>query len=76
MATGTIFTNNRTQAVRLPAEVRFPDGVKRVEVVALGRSRLLVPADQSWDVWFDGEGVSDDFMTERNQPPPQIQDTL
>ena len=30
MADSTVFTNNRTQAVRLPAETRFPDTVKKV----------------------------------------------
>lgn len=29
MAQGTVFVNNRTQAVRLPAETRFPDDVKK-----------------------------------------------
>jgi virulence-associated protein VagC len=30
MTLGSVFTNNRTQAVRLPAEVRFPDSVSKV----------------------------------------------
>jgi virulence-associated protein VagC len=25
----------------------------------------------SWDEFFDGPGVSDDFMRDRDQPPPQ-----
>lgn len=32
MTTSTIFTNNRTQAIRLPADSRFPDSVKKVDV--------------------------------------------
>lgn len=76
MATGTIFNNNRTQAVRLPAEVRFPDNVKKVSVVAVGRSRLLVPAGESWDTWFDGEGASADFMSDRDQPPEQQRESF
>lgn len=71
MATSTVFTNNRTQAVRLPAELRFPDSVKKVEVRAKGAERIIVPADQSWDSFFLGENsVSEDFMTER---PAQVQ---
>jgi antitoxin VapB len=27
-----------------------------------------VPAGESWDSWFDGDGPSDDFMLERDQP--------
>lgn len=71
MATSSVFTNNRTQAVRLPAELRFPDDVKRVEVLAIGRTRVIVPVGESWDSWFDGEGVSPDFMAERDQPAQQ-----
>ncbi|NHB94256.1 virulence-associated protein MvpT [Photorhabdus cinerea] len=26
---------------------------------------------ESWDNWFDGPGVTTDFMTEREQPPVQ-----
>lgn len=76
MATSSVFTNNRTQAVRLPAELRFPDNVKRVEVLAVGRARLIVPAGEAWDTWFDGEGVTPDFMTERGQAAEQQRDTL
>jgi len=43
--------------------------VRQVEVTKLGRSRLISPADQCWDSFFDGPGVSEDFLTERRQPP-------
>jgi antitoxin VapB len=45
--------------------------VKRVDVVVVGRTRILTPAGESWDSWFDGEGVSPDFMTAREQPGDQ-----
>lgn len=71
MSISTVFTNNRTQAVRLPAELRFPDSVKKVEVRAIGQARIIVPADQAWDSFFLAEsGVSEDFMAER---PSQTQ---
>lgn len=41
-----------TQAVRLPKAVAFPDDVKKVEVVVLGKSRLLTPSENLWDDWF------------------------
>ena len=72
----TVFTNNRTQAVRLPADVRLPNTVKKVDVVALGRARLIVPAGEAWDSWFDGEGVTPDFMADRDQPREQDRVTL
>lgn len=66
MSQGTVFLNNRTQAVRLPADVRFPENVKKVNVRAVGRERILTPIEHSWDSFFlADEGVSDDFLTER-----------
>lgn len=66
MTAGTIFTNNRTQAVRLPADSRFPEGVKHVEVRVLGKERVLTPLDSAWDSFFTGEhSVSSDFMAQR-----------
>ncbi|MDT4292264.1 type II toxin-antitoxin system VapB family antitoxin [Methylomonas sp. MO1] len=66
MSTSTIFTNNRSQAVRLPADMRFPDSVKKVEVRVIGLERIIAPAESTWDSFFlNGPTVSDDFMTER-----------
>ncbi len=66
MAISTVFTNNRTQAVRLPAEVRLPEGVKRVNVRAIGNERIIAPVENTWDSFFMNDPqVSDDFMNER-----------
>jgi len=66
MATGSIFINNRTQSVRLPAETRFPDTVKKVTVRVLGQDRVLSPIENTWDSFFlSEERVSEDFMAER-----------
>jgi antitoxin VapB len=67
MPTGSVFENNRTQAVRLPADSRFPEGVKRVNVRVVGSDRVLSPVDKTWDSFFLSEqNVTDDFMTERS----------
>jgi len=71
-----IFKSNRSQAVRLPMEVAFPDSVKDVDITAIGNKRMIVPSGQSWDEWFDAAGVSSDFMTERRQPEDQQRATL
>ncbi len=42
MTTTTVFTNNRSQAIRLPAEMRLPEGVKRVDVRVRGCERIIV----------------------------------
>jgi antitoxin VapB len=66
MATGSIFINNRTQSVRLPAETRFPDNVKKVTVRVVGQDRVLSPVESAWDSFFFSEDrVTDDFMPER-----------
>jgi antitoxin VapB len=73
MQQGTVFINNRTQSVRLPAETRFPENVKKVNVRVLGKERILSPVENTWDSFFLGEEtVSDDFMQERaSQDQPE-----
>ncbi len=71
MEQGAVFQSNRSQAVRLPKAVALPDDVKRVDVVAMGRARIITPAGESWDSWFDVGGVTSDFMAEREQPADQ-----
>ncbi len=66
MTISTVFNNNRTQAVRLPAEMRFPDSVKKVEVRVAGQERIIAPAESAWDSFFLGTtSATDDFMDER-----------
>ncbi len=66
MSTGSVFINNRTQSVRLPAESRFPDNIKKVSVRVLGQDRILSPIENTWDSFFlASKHVSDDFMAER-----------
>jgi len=64
----TLFKSNKSQAVRLPKAVAMPDSVKRVDIIVVGNSRVIVPAGESWDLWFEGQGVSEDFMQTRDQP--------
>jgi len=66
MVTGSVFENNKTQAIRLPVETRFSKGTKRVNVRIVGRDRVLSPVDNTWDSFFlSNEDVTDDFMVER-----------
>ncbi len=74
MERASVFKSNKSQAVRLPKSVVLPDDVKKVDIVALGRSRLITPAGEVWDSWFESEGVTDDFMTDREQPSEQERD--
>ncbi|AHG74288.1 AbrB/MazE/SpoVT family DNA-binding domain-containing protein [Mannheimia bovis] len=66
MIEASIFMTNRSQAVRLPAEVRFESDVKKIAVRVVGNERILSPINQSWDSFFlSNNTVSDDFMAER-----------
>lgn len=76
MARSTLFKNNKTQAVRLPKAVALPDEVKQVEITKLGPARLITPIDALWTGFFDGPGVSEDFMEERSQPGQQEREAL
>jgi len=71
MEQGAVFQSNRSQAIRLPKAVALPEDVKRVDIVVLGRARLITPIGESWDSWFDSEGVTADFMVQREQPADQ-----
>ncbi len=67
MTTGSVFENNKTQSVRLPADTRFPQGVKRVNVRVVGADRVLSPTDRTWDSFFSPENkATKETMIERD----------
>lgn len=77
MSTSTVFANNRSQAVRLPADMRFPDFVKKLKVRVVGLERIIAPAESAWDSFFlGGQTFSDDFMTERANQQQSERDSL
>ena len=66
MSIGTVFINNRTQAVRLPLDVRLPEGVQKVDIRVKGKERIIAPIGQTWDSFFlEGPKVSEVFLPER-----------
>jgi len=67
MSITSVFTNNRSQAVRLPANLRLPEGVKKVQVRARGVDRIISPVGHTWEEFFlKGPKPTDDFMLERS----------
>ena len=76
MEHGSVFKSNRSQAVRLPKAMAWPEDVKRVDIVALGRSRVIAPAGELWDSWFEEEGASADYMSQRGQPEDQTREAF
>lgn len=77
MIQGSIFVNNKTQAVRLPVEARFDENVKRVVIRKVGKERILSPLENTWDSFFlSDEKVSDDFLTERAEQTESIREAF
>jgi antitoxin VapB len=72
MTSSTVYTSNRSQAVRLPKAVAFPEDVHQVDILKIGRSRVIVPRGKRWDDLFQhGPRVSEEFMADREQPPAE-----
>jgi antitoxin VapB len=65
MTRTNLFQSNRTQAVRLPKDVAFPEGVRSVTVLREGKRRIIVPSDAVWDDFFEAPGID---LGERVQP--------
>lgn len=76
MERGSVFMNNKTQAIRLPKSVRLPEGTRTVDIVRRGRAWVIIPSDQSWAQWFEDAEVSPDFMETREQPNDQEREAL
>lgn len=77
MTRSTVFTTNRSQAVRLPKQVAFPDSVHQVEITKVGASRMISPAGRRWDEFFDsGPRLSKDFGTEGAALPTEMREKL
>jgi len=71
MTRTTLFQTNRSQAVRLPKDVAFPETVREVTILRDGIRRVIVPANAVWDDFFDAPGVD---LGARDQPATQERD--
>ena len=76
MKSGAVFKSNTSQAISLPKDLALPESVKRVDIIPVGRGRLIVPAGEGWDSWFQEEGVTDDFMASREHPVDQEREAM
>ena len=76
MDTAKLFTNGKSQAVRLPKEYRFEG--EDVYIKKIGEVVYLFPKTSIWKVFMDGlDGCSNDFMAEgREQGEAQERDFL
>jgi antitoxin VapB len=70
MDTAKIFQNGKSQAIRLPKQYRFRGS--KVYVKRMGNAVILIPEQDSWQTLVESlEQFSDDFLTDRLQPPTQ-----
>jgi antitoxin VapB len=71
MQTAKIFINGRSQAVRLPKDLRFSG--KDIFIKKIGKIVVLLPKDDPWSSLVHSlDQFTDDFMDSRDQP---IQDS-
>ena len=57
--------------------VAFPKDVHLVDILKIGRSRVIVPQGKRWDDLFhNGPRASEDFMVERGQPTAEEREPL
>lgn len=71
MVETTLLKSNKSQTVRLPKDVAFPEDVRKVTIIRDGKRRIIVPADSSWDDFFSASGIE---VGPRDQPQAQLRE--
>ena len=72
--TAKLFRNGRSQAVRLPVEYRFEGSEVYIRRDQETGDIVISRRPDSWQDFFDLAdriGVPDEFLSERDQTPPQ-----
>jgi antitoxin VapB len=72
--TAKLFRNGRSQAVRLPSDYRFEGSEVFVRRDPATGDVILSRRPESWEDFFElmrGIDVPSDFLTDRNDTPPQ-----
>jgi antitoxin VapB len=68
-----LFRSNRSEAVRWPKSLAFPDSVKEASIVREGKRPAIAPSNAVWDDFFDCPGVD---LSARDQPALQDREPL
>ena len=64
-AIAKLFTNGRSQAVRIPKAYQF-EGVDEVLIRKEGDALIILPVRKTWESYADeAPAVGDDFLAER-----------
>ncbi len=73
MQIAKLFTNGRSQAVRLPKEFRFEGD--EVFIKRIGKAVVLLPRDKGWEILEEAlKSFEPGFSIEREQPGPQVRE--
>jgi antitoxin VapB len=75
--TAKLFTNGRSQAVRLPADLRFEGTEVFIRKDPATGDVILSRRPESWDDFFElvrQADVPEDFLSDRYDVPPQKRD--
>jgi len=73
--TAKIFSNGRSQAVRLPKEFRFD--AEEVYIRRVGDQVILSAKEPDWKDFFEeASAFGNDFLAERDNEPPQQREAL
>jgi antitoxin VapB len=75
--TAKLFTNGRSQAVRLPADLRFEGAEVFIRQDPDTGDVILSRRPESWDNFFEltrQANIPEDFMSDRQDAPPQKRD--
>lgn len=73
--TAKLFRNGRSQAVRLPSDYRFEGKEVYIRQDPSTGDVILSRRPDSWESFFelaDREKVPDDFLSDRQDLPPQL----
>ena len=57
--TVSLFKSNRNQAIRIPKNMEFPEGVKKLLVRKVGDTLIFTPPENFWDDFFNEPGLKD-----------------
>lgn len=73
-----VFKSNRSQAVRIPRDLAFPDEVRRVTITRTSDGGLLIKplsAGKDWEAYFrTGPFATEDFLADREQGVAEVRE--
>jgi antitoxin VapB len=69
----SLFRSNRSQAVRIPKDMEFPEGVKKVYVRKDGAALVVTPISAFWDEFFARPGIA---IEEPDELPFETRETF